>query len=219
MDPQLLGLLIFLGSFLILLGITELLYRRYKIPAEASRKFLHVSGGLLCLLLPTFFSSHWWVLVLALLSFLLLLTTYIKGMLQSVHKTKRYSVGSIIFPISIYFCFLIAKRVDNNLLFFLPVSLLTISDAAAETAGKHWGYLSTQFFKGQKTLIGTIAFLLTAIIVCIGWMYYFNIPLQKIIVMTIILSLSASIVELLTLRGWDNLTVPVITVFILWLLI
>jgi phosphatidate cytidylyltransferase/phytol kinase len=126
MDSQLLALFIFLGILLLLIGITELLYRRFKIPAEASRKFLHVSGGLLCLFLPVFFSSHWWVLTLALLSFLLLLITYLNNMLHSVHKTKRYSIGSIIFPISAYFCFLTADMIDNNLFFFLPVSLLTI---------------------------------------------------------------------------------------------
>src|SRR5688572_23930019 len=98
MNPQLLALFIFLGILLLLIGITEFLYRRFKIPAEVSRKFLHVSGGLICLLLPVFFSSHWWVLMLALLSFLLLLVTYLKDMLHSIHKTKRYSIGSIIFP-------------------------------------------------------------------------------------------------------------------------
>jgi len=174
---------------------------------------------LLCLLLPEFFSSHWWVLTLTLLSFLLLLITYHNNVLHSIHKTKRYSIGSIIFPIPVYFCFLTADMADNNLFFFLPVSLLTISDTAAETAGKRWGYLSKQFFNGQKTLAGTIAFLITALILSIGWLYYFNFPLQQIIITTIILSLSASLMELLTLKGWDNLTVPMITVLVLWLLL
>lgn len=218
MNSQLLALFVFLGVLLLLIGITELLYRRFKIPAEGSRKFLHVSGGLLCLLLPLFFASHWWVLVLASLSFLLLLITYLTNMLQSVHKTKRYSIGSVIFPIPVYFCFLFADRIDNNLFFLLPISLLTISDTAAEIAGKRWGHLGKQFFNGQKTLAGTIAFLITAIFICIGWLCYFDFAVHQIVIMTLILSVSASVMELLTLRGWDNLTMPVITVFLLWIL-
>lgn len=219
MNPQLLSLGIFLGLLLLLISITELLYRRLKLSADVSRKFLHVSGGLFCLLLPMFFSSHWWVLTLASLSFLLLLITYYNNMLHSIHKTKRYSIGSIIFPIPVYFCFLIADQVDNDLFFYLPISLLTISDTAAETAGKRWGYLSMQFFKGQKTLAGAIAFFLTAMLVSIAWLYFFNYPTQQIAIFTIILSLSASLMELVTLKGWDNLTVPMISVLILWLLL
>lgn len=216
-NPQLLALLIFLGILLSLIVITELLYRYLKIPAEASRKFLHVSGGLFCLFLPVFFDSHWWVLALASLSFLLLLITYLKNMLHSVHKTKRYSIGSIIFPVPVYVCFLIAEKTGNNLFFFLPVSLLTISDTAAETAGKKWGHLSRQFFNGQKTLAGTIAFFVTAVVVSAAWLCYYNLPLQQIIFITLIVSLFAAVVESLTLKGWDNLTMPGVTVVILWL--
>ena len=219
MNPQLLALLIFLGILLVLIGISELLYQFFKLKAETSRKFLHVSGGLTCLLLPTFFNSHWWILALTTSAFLLLLSTFIMNMLQSVHKTKRKSIGSVIFPIPVYCCFLAASSLHNNLLFYLPVSLLAISDTSAEIAGTRWGYFTKQFFNGQKTLAGTLAFFGTAILICFCWLWYYDLPVQSIIAGAFVISIFASLAELFTLKGWDNLTIPLIAGVIIWVII
>jgi phytol kinase len=217
MNLQLLYLFLFLGLLILLIGITELLHRYFKFKPETSRKFLHVSGGLMCLPAPHFFKSHWWILVLASLSFILLLVTFLMNKLQSVHKTERKSIGSIIFPIPVYFCFLTAELLHNNLYFYLPISLLTISDTTAEIAGNRWGPATRQFFSGQKTLAGTIGFFVTAMFVCFGWLYYYDIRGTTIILLTVILSVATSLTELVTLKGWDNLTVPIVANVILWI--
>ena len=219
MNPQLLALLIFLGILLVLIGISEFLYRVFKLPAETSRKFLHVSGGLTCLLLPSFFSSHWWILALTSSAFLLLLSTFLMHTLQSVHKTKRNSIGSIIFPIPVYCCFLAAETLHNNLCFYLPISLLAIADTSAEIAGTRWGHLTKQFFNGQKTLAGSTAFFGSALFICLGWLWYYNLPLQDIILGTIAIAIAASLAELVTLKGWDNLTIPIVAGIIIWFFI
>ena len=216
MHIQFLSLLFFLILLLVLIGITEGLYRYLKVSAEQSRKFLHVSGGLMCLLLPSFFTSHWEVLILASLSFLLLFITYAKEMLPSLHQTKRKSVGSVLFPMPVYLCFLIACLKDNNLFFYLPVSLLTISDTAAEIGGNKWGQSGKQFFDSQKTLIGSLCFYITALIVCFIWLFFiYNYPLNIIIKISLLMPLLTAVAELVTLHGWDNLTVPAVTIIIL----
>ena len=118
MNKQLLWLLLLLSLLLLLMISSEVLHKHFKWPAERSRKFMHVSGGLLCLFFPTIFNSHWWVLALALVAFLLLVLTYVKKMLPSVHETKRYSLGSVLFPVPVYACFLIAEMNSNDVLLF-----------------------------------------------------------------------------------------------------
>jgi len=140
-------------------------------------------------------------------------------MLQSVHKTKRNSIGSIIFPIPVYCCFLAAETLHNNLYFYLPVSLLAIADSSAEIAGTRWGHLTKQFFNGQKTLAGSTAFFGSALFICLSWLWYYNLPLQDIILGTIAIAIAASLAELVTLKGWDNLTIPIVSLIIIWLLI
>jgi len=216
MHSPLLLLSLFLLLLFILIIITEVMYRYLKISAEKSRKFLHVSGGLFCLLLPSFFNSHWWVLILAAAAFILLLITYLKKMLPSIHLTQRRSIGSVIFPIPVYICFLIAEIKHNDLFFYLPISLLAIADTAAEIGGNQWGYLSRQFFNGQKTLIGSLSFFIAAFIICFAWLFFgYHYPIVEIIEMSLLIALLSCVAELFTLHGWDNLSVPAVTLILL----
>ena len=217
MNLQLLWLLVFLLILIGLIGIAELLHRKVKVRPEHSRKFLHVSGGLTCLLLPSVFDSHWWLLVLAVIAFSILLITYRKKLLPSVHQTKRYSLGSVLFPIPVYLCFLFAEWQQNVLFFYIPVSLLAISDTAAETGGNTWGHKTKQFFGGQKTLAGSISFFITALLICFIWLNPLALyPAAEATKMSLFISLSTAIAETITLHGWDNLSVPLVATSVLY---
>ena len=218
MTSQLLWLLVFLLLLVVLIAISELLHRRFKFKPEQSRKFLHVSGGLMCLLFPSIFTSHWWLLVLATVAFIILLITYKRKMLPSVHQTKRYSLGSVLFPIPVYLCFAFAEWQQNSLFYYIPISLLAIADTSAEIGGNLWGHLTKKFFGGQKTLAGTLCFLFTSFIVCFIWLNIVSLfPVQETLKIISIISVSTAIAETITLHGWDNLSVPVVAVAMLWI--
>lgn len=216
MTYQLFWFFFFLLLLLVLIVISEVLYKRFKWSAELSRKFLHVSGGLMCLCFPLIFKSHWWVLALTLIAFILLLFTYISKMLPSVHQTKRYSLGSVLFPIPVYACFLISEINNDYLFFYLPITLLAISDTAAEIGGNRWGHLTKQFFRGQKTLAGSICFFITALFANITWLYTgSHLSFTEMLLFGFLIALLTTFTELVTLHGWDNLTVPAIAILFL----
>jgi len=212
MNQQIMYALIFLSIFLLLVVMSHILYKFLGVSSENSRKFLHVSGGILALFAPAFFTSHWWILVLCSLAFLLLLFTYVKQWLPAVHQTARSSIGSVIFPIPLYLCFLIAEHRNDNLLFYLPISFLTISDAIAQWSGKKWEEHSLRLMNKQKTLIGSTFFAISALLISTAWGIVFRLEIEQIILLAFITSLAATVTELISTKGWDNLTVPLITV-------
>lgn len=218
MKLQIMYALIFLSIFLLLVIISHVSYKFLKILSENSRKFLHVSGGVLALFAPVFFTSHWWLLILCSLAFLLLLFTYIKQWLPAVHQTARSSIGSVIFPIPVYLCFLIAENRNDDLLFYLPISFLTISDAIAQWTGKKWELHSLQLMNKQKTLIGSTFFAISALLISTAWGSVLRLEVDQIILLAFTTSLIAAVTELISTKGWDNLTVPLITVACLLLL-
>jgi phytol kinase len=211
MSQQTIYAIIFLGIFLLLVGTAHFLYRVLKISSEHSRKFLHVSGGVLALCAPLFFTSHWLVLALCSLAFLLLLFTYLKHWLPAIHQINRKSIGSVIFPIPIYVCFLVAINQNDDLLFYLPISFLTISDTIAEWAGKKWGTHSMKFMNDQKTLAGATGFMLSSLFIAIGWGIILKTGFGQMVWLSIVASLIATATELISTKGLDNLTVPLIT--------
>lgn len=217
MNLQVLWLLVFLLLLVVLIAIAELLHRKFHVKPEHSRKFLHVSGGLMCLGFPSIFDSHWWVLGLVVVAFILLLITYRKKLLPSVHQTKRFSLGSVLFPIPVYFCFLFAQLQQNSLFFYVPVSLLVFSDTAAEIGGNIWGHKTKQFFGGQKTLAGSITFFITAFLVCFLWLNPVSLfPASEAIKVSLFISLCTAIAETVTLHGWDNLSIPAVATAVLY---
>lgn len=219
MATQFLWIGFFLALLLILIIISECLHRFLHWPSEQSRKFLHVSGGIMCLFFPRFFTEQWQVLILAVVAFLVLLLTFRHKMLPSVHLTKRRSVGSVLFPIPVYVCFLVALQKDNFLFYYYPIALLTVADTAAEMGGNKWGHLTKSFFGGQKTTAGLICFIVAAVsvsFVLLGPVYH--LPLTEALKIGIPVVVLASVAELVTLRGWDNLSVPAVTILILLML-
>lgn len=103
------------------------------------------------------------------------------------------------------------------LLFWLPVSLLTFSDTAAEMGGQVWGAKTKQFFGGQKTMAGTLSFGVTSLAVSAGWLYAgFHLPVNDMIILTVLITLFCAAAELVTLHGWDNLTVLAVADCCFW---
>jgi len=71
----------------LILLIGEGLYRILKLKPEWSRNFSHLAVGIISLPYPWLFSSHWWVLLLAIQSSLILYLTRASGLIPSHHKS------------------------------------------------------------------------------------------------------------------------------------
>jgi len=219
MSPELEMVFFFLLAFLLLVLITWLLYTFLKWDSENSRKFLHVSGGILCLLIPGYIQSHWSVLFLCVCALSLLAYTFFTRQLPAIHRTKRVSYGSILFPLPVYGCFLVMSSTGILLYYYLPILLLTIADTSAEMAGKKWGHLSLSFFKGQKTLIGSMAFLVMGMISALLHYFIGEHPPSYTLAVLLGIVLSAMVTELVSLKGFDNVTVPAVVLLLLYLVI
>jgi len=217
MSHDLLATIALLLSFLILIVITNYLYKRFKWASENSRKFIHVTGGFLCLLGFRFIGSHWYVLILCSIAFVILLVSFVKKSLPAIHETKRVSFGSILFPIPVYACFLVSQYSGNDLFFYLPVTLLTVSDTLAEWGGNKWGDKTMSFFQKQKTLAGSICFGISSFIICLLLLFYFNdFSTWALVIYSLVCMLITTIAELVTLKGFDNLTIPASALAVLY---
>ena len=107
----------------------------------------------------------------------------------------------------------------NHLFFYLPISLLTVSDTIAELGGKKWGNNSRMVMYRQKTVAGSISFAVSALVISIGWGVIFKFPAQQIIIISITTTVIATIAEMVSIKGWDNITVPLVTLVLLLALI
>jgi phytol kinase len=209
MSTNLLYTIYLAGAFLILFTSAEILYHKFKINAELTRKYVHFSTGIITMLFPPLIQNHWLVLLLCGSFYLILIVTMSLKLLQSIHGVERTTRGSLLYPIIVYGCFLTYQYFDQLPLYYVPILILAISDPIAALVGKSFPLGKYKSFGKFKTLSGSSAFLVSAFLLCFFLLYGLNsLPLHKAIITALGVAFATSVAEALTHKGFDNLSIP-----------
>ncbi len=205
---------IFLIAIAFLLVVGELIYRRFGLKGEITRKFAHFTATLSSITFPYLFNDHWYVLALASFFFIVLYISRHGAQLKSIHDIARKSVGSYMLPVSIYLTFLISYYLGNRFLFILPILILAICDPLAGILGlnlkKNNNNIKLFNIKLHKTYIGSGVFLFSSFIISIIALYFNRMIFDlKTFWLALGIAVVATLAELLSFRGTDNFSIPV----------
>jgi phytol kinase len=216
MTNQIALTVIILIAIILVLAFTELMYRRLDIKSEITRKFAHFTTTLSTVIFPYIFKSHWYVLVLASFFFVLLFISRHGTQLGSIHKIDRKSVGSYVLPTAIYISFLISFLLKNKFLYVLPILILAICDPMAGILGMNFKRKNRQIrifgHTLQKTLLGTFSFLICSFLISVIALYlYLGVFNYKTFWLAMGVAVVATLTEMLSTKGWDNLLIPLST--------
>ncbi|MCB0175726.1 MAG: hypothetical protein KDJ97_34805 [Anaerolineae bacterium] len=208
-----------LGIALILIILTGLLvtlswYKRtFSSHPEVVRKLLHIGMGLAILPVPWLFDATWPALLLVVITapaLLALRTARFRGNWGAVLCSvgRRQSLGEIYFVGGVATLFFLTG--DDPLRFSIPILLLALADAAAALVGIRYGRRHYTTFDGDKTLEGSLAFLVTAFFCIQAPLLLFS-PLQSVetLLIALLLSLLLMMVEAVAWRGLDNFFIPI----------
>lgn len=221
METNLQHTLILAGCYLVLFALGEFLYHRLKVKVELTRKFVHLVTGLLALLFPVLLDNHWWVLLLCASFSVILICSLRFHLLKSINAIDRKSVGSLAYPIAVYGCYLAYScQSYQYLYYYLPITILAISDPLAALCGKKWPWGSYRIAGATKTLTGSLTFFISAFMITfLSWRYLSpsDIYTSKVLAFALI-ALSSTIAEAISRDGYDNVSIP-FTVIISMLLI
>lgn len=203
----------------VLMGILRIFQDR--VPAELSRKAVHVGMGLVCLSFPWLFREAWPIVVLAILAVaglaaVRLVPALRKEMGGVLGGVERQSFGEFYFPLSVAAVFCLAQ--GDTLLFIIPVLTLTVADSVGALIGVRYGFARYRTDEGLKSAEGSVAFFTAAFLGC-------HIPLllfsQTGRAETLLISLTAGFVvmllEAISWRGQDNVIIPLGMFFLLQL--
>lgn len=222
-DLALIPLLVYLGIFLLILLLSELSYRLIFKDSEYTRKVSHAVTGCVTLAFPVFFTGQAEVLILGAFSFLLLYISKKAGIFHSIHRIERHSHGAILLPVAIYICYSISDWQDNKAYFILPVLILSISDPLAGLVGSKVKSTNWQIFgpiAATKTIAGSLSFFISALIILlIALPYFLNLELIILIIAAMVIAFVSCMIEMISGKGSDNLTVPLSVLILVFLLI
>lgn len=207
------------GAFLFVFALAEVVYLKWKVNVEYTRKFIHVSSGLLVLTFPTYIGNLGLVGLICMVFFILLVLSLQFKLLKALNSIDRKSHGAILFPIAVFVLYAIFNVELAPIYFYLPILILSISDTLAALVGKRWPLKPYHIFGGIKSFGGSIAFALSATIISlICLIIWCDFSITIAIIFSLLIGISSACVEAVSFKGLDNLSVPLWVVLILILL-
>ncbi|CAN5727413.1 hypothetical protein BH23GEM3_BH23GEM3_16700 [soil metagenome] len=200
--------------FLVIFAAAEAWRRLGSPEPEWTRKLVHLGGGVVSLALPWLVRSHWTVLALGLAFAGVLLLTRRLGVLESVHGVERVSEGGLYFPLAIYAMFLLAA--DRPVFYLIGVLALVVSDALAALVGTTYGKMRFRVERDRRSVEGSaVFFLATFLAVHLPLLLMTDLDRLLSVLVAVQIALLVTFLELISLRGNDNLIVPIGTYLLL----
>jgi dolichol kinase len=217
------------------------LKKRDKITKFQARKAVHLLAGLAVLSAP-YYTWPWWAVILASsMAILTLLSSkksnvkQLKELYDSIGEEAEEKVGYLQGPF--HYCLSITILITIFVIFapnqmYFPIAgilLMIISDTLSSIIGKKYGKrkINIPWVNTTRTLEGSIAFFVSGFLLCFIAFTFFGVsnPITQIhltleiaLLYSFITSALATIVELISPSTWDDLTIPIATSIIVFLL-
>lgn len=218
MNNNVLGMIlsiIYIGA--VILG-ASLVAKRGK---ESSRKFIHVLLGNWWLIAMFFFESTLWAAILPTIfifvNYFSIKYNIIKVMERDEGEDKD-SYGTVFYAVSLLILVIFTfEIIKNPWIGLCGIFTMAYGDGFAAVLGKKYKSKQFKIFGSTKSVIGsTVMFLITFLIHLI---YFGVVGVEFFVVKAIIVAILATIMEAVSIKGTDNIIVPIITSVIDYILI
>ncbi|MFW9822627.1 MAG: diacylglycerol/polyprenol kinase family protein [Candidatus Thorarchaeota archaeon] len=227
---------------LLTIFIPLILYKKQKISKFAARKTVHLSAGLAILSSPFYFWHFWPTIIAGTLTLFVFFSSkdskvkQLKDLYDAISELQEEGLKRAFLQGPFFYCLSITSLVfifgivaPEN--FYFPIAgvlIMIISDTLASVIGKRWGkiHIELPWTNSKRTLEGSLTFFITALILCFLSFFLFGllIPVQEplslitILIYSLITSGIATIIELISPSTYDDLTVPLGSTLIIYLL-
>ncbi|MDD4570746.1 MAG: DUF92 domain-containing protein [Tepidanaerobacteraceae bacterium] len=219
------GVIISMIFVVLVLIASEVIRRIGSFSTEFTRKFIHIGV------------SHWWIVAMCyikdiryaiippIIFVLLNYFSYKKDLIKSMERGKDSSdLGTVYFPISLIILILLTWDggfLGSDLKYLGALGALTMGygDGFAAIIGQNFGSRKYKVFGNEKSLEGSIGmFLFSFMVTTIILSNSIGLDINNVRI-SFVVAVIAALTEALTPFGFDNLTVPIISVFASYYLI
>lgn len=208
----LVGYLLTYSYLIIIIYISKILNEKYQVLNLYSRKFVHIFVSFVWFIFYIFFKETYHLLIPPITFIIINYYSYQKNLIKSIEDKE--SIGTILYPISV---FIMALLVRNNIklypLFGIAFLSMGIGDGLAPIISRK--YHSIKLIN-NKSLIGTLTVLIATIIITTTFNCYFDLNYSYPAILLV--GLVSSLIELISIKGFDNLLMP-LSIFLLLIIL
>lgn len=214
------GMLIAAAGTALILLLGEYFWRKHILAGEFARKFIHISAATFAAFWP-FFVPRLYIAILSIVFVVALVIIKKLGLFKSLHSVQRATYGEIWYAVSIGALALIFK---SDAIFMVAVLHMALADGFAAVIGVGLNHKAKRFiFNGfTKSIAGSLTFVVISFVLNFAyWSAISQTSLVPINISPILYSalsaIALALVEITAPKGSDNVLVPGVSGFLLWL--
>lgn len=220
-DTNIVGLILSYAFIFLIIGLATLL-QKLGLNEEGSRKFVHIGVAHWYIIAMVFFNT-WYIAIIPPITFIILnYISYRQNIFKAMERGGQGDLGTVYFPISLLIIttlsFLNTLGFENpmGMTYFglIPILIMGYGDGFAAVIGKTFGKIK---IKEGKTLEGTLTMFVASFLVTLISLYVLT-TISSIVWMALLIATFATLLELYSKKGLDNLYVPLGT-FVLYVLL
>lgn len=233
------GIVVSFGFVFGFIGIAQLLLRAGRMSPALTRKVVHIGVAHWWILAMLFF-DRWEFAIVGPAAFILInLASYLFHLFPAMeHEKRSRNLGTVYFPVALLACVLLTWAGPVPVwVGGLAILVLGWGDGLASVVGESRGAGSLKILGNTKSVAGTVTMFLASTVVITVFVLLFLAPgplagiaashvaglaggdpaAGALVVRILATALVATLVELVTPFGLDNLTVPLVTLLVFYL--
>ena len=203
----LLGYILTFGWVFLMLGVTQVLKTRWKLQDETSRKIIHVGVAFAWIPMYLCFGASIHLAIPTAVFIVLNAISYQKDLFSAMERSdsSRKSLGTVYYAVSMTVMAIWSWRIPECVTAYgVAVFCMALGDGFAPYFGSIRRGNRKLF--GNRTLYGSISIFVICLLVVVIMTAIFHLPLTFPEMLTI--AAAAVLFELVGVRGYDNLTLP-----------
>jgi len=215
LSPDIAGVLLVYIYVAILLIITEKILDN--VPNDISRKILHIMVGNIAFLLPLF-QTRWVMAFVAAGPFILftfLMSPY--SPIESMRgKTSGAGHGMGLVYYAIAWTVLAYLFFDHKEIIAIGILAMSYGDGFASIIGSRYGKHKFKILGDEKSYVGSISMFVFTLLTVFIALFYYQVSIDDKLIALFYIIFIATVIEAISPKGLDNLTVPFVAPFLYW---
>lgn len=220
MDKNLFGIIISILFVFCIIGISTILSKKKLISGELSRKFIHIGVSNWWIIAMIYFNNRYYAAIVPALFVVINYLSYKYKVIEAMERDGgKKDLGTVYYAVSLLILSLFTLgKYNNGYIGALGILTMGYGDGFAAVVGTFKGTKYIPIGKNLKSKEGTFTmFVITFTVTTLVLGICTEISLVGVIFYALFLSIIATLLELFTPNGLDNLTVPLGVSFVYYI--
>lgn len=191
-----------------------------KFDKEGSRKFIHILLANWWLIAMAFFDNVIYALIPPILFVIINYVSYKSNLIKVMERNEedKDGLGTVYYAIALIPLVILSFGITNNrLIGLVGFFIMAYGDGFAALVGKSTESKEYTVFGTKKTIAGSAMMFVISLVITLAVFAISN--TSYLFIKAIIISIIATVLEAISIKGTDNITVPVITSVITYFII